>query len=188
MFLFPESANLPPSMTFPQGLGSVEYTLNVLLKGKKKFGSTKKWASTLVLKVEISRRAIGARLETMAIADALISKTQHRIMVYHISAGLLIISLSTLVLSSLVIQITILRCTFLRVCYRFTLLKLPSSSGLPTKLSVGIIEVHQWWGWFVVLDKLKQTFVKRRWNVCTLKLQKLVMKVWRAVSKSTESS
>jgi hypothetical protein len=68
-------------MTFPQGLGCVEYTLNVLLKGKKKFGSAKKWASTLALRVEISRRAIGARLETMAIADASIGKTKHMIMV-----------------------------------------------------------------------------------------------------------
>jgi hypothetical protein len=68
-------------MAFPQGLGCVEYTLNVLLKGKKKFGCAKKWTSTLVLKVEISRRAIGARLETMAIADASIGKTKHMIMV-----------------------------------------------------------------------------------------------------------
>ena len=68
-------------MTFPQGLGCVEYTLNVLLKGKRKFAGSKKWTSTLVLKVEISRRAIGARLETMAIADAILGNTKHMIMV-----------------------------------------------------------------------------------------------------------
>ena len=68
-------------MTFPQGLGGVEYTLHVVLKGKKKFGSAKKWTSTLVLKVEISRKAIGARLETMAIANAIIAKTKHMITV-----------------------------------------------------------------------------------------------------------
>jgi hypothetical protein len=92
VFLFPVSTTLPPSMTFPHGLGSVEYTLNVVLKGKKKFGSAKKWTSTLVLKVEISRRAIGARLETMAIANAIIGKTQQKIMVCHVSTELLIIA------------------------------------------------------------------------------------------------
>jgi hypothetical protein len=89
VFLFPATANLPPSMTFPQGLGSVEYALKVVLKGKKKFGSAKKWTSTLVLKVEISRRAIGARLETMAVANATIGKTQHMIMVCRILTLLL---------------------------------------------------------------------------------------------------
>jgi hypothetical protein len=68
-------------MMFPQGLGCVEYTLNVLLKGKKKFGSAKKWTSTLILKVEISRRAIGARLEQMALAHSPLGKTKHNIMV-----------------------------------------------------------------------------------------------------------
>ena len=70
-------------MTFPQGLGSVEYALHVVLKGKKKFGGAKKWTSTLILKVEIGRRAIGARLETMGIADATVAKTKHMIMVSH---------------------------------------------------------------------------------------------------------
>jgi hypothetical protein len=74
-------------MSFPQGLGAVEYTLHVVLKGKKKFAGGKKWTSTLVLRVETSRRAIGARLETMAIADAIIPKTKNMIMV-SISQGI----------------------------------------------------------------------------------------------------
>lgn len=81
VFLFPGAANLPPSMVFPQGLGCVEYTINVLLKGKKKFGSAKKWSATLVLKVELSRRAIGARLEQTSIAEAVIPRTKHMITV-----------------------------------------------------------------------------------------------------------
>ena len=114
VFLFPPSANLPPSMTFPQGLGSVEYAIHVVLKGKKKFGGAKKWMSTLVLKVEISRRAIGARLETMAIADATMSKTNHVIMV-QFSKKIADHSLNTLVSFSLDIRIIILHCISLRV-------------------------------------------------------------------------
>jgi hypothetical protein len=81
VFLFPDSANLPPTMVFPQGLGCVEYSLTILLKSKKKFGSAKKWSTTLVLKVELSRRAIRARLEQTSIADAVIPQTNLRIMV-----------------------------------------------------------------------------------------------------------
>ena len=68
-------------MTFPQGLGGVEYSLHVTLKGKKRFGSAKKWTSTHVLKVEISRSGISVRLETMAFANATIPQTEHKIMV-----------------------------------------------------------------------------------------------------------
>ena len=72
-------------MIFPQGLGCVEYTITVVLKGKKKFGSAKKWSTTLVLKVELARRAIGAHLEQSSIADALIPLTKHLIMVLCLS-------------------------------------------------------------------------------------------------------
>jgi len=82
VFLFPSAVSLPPSMIFPQGLGRVEYSIAVVLKGKKKFGSAKKWSTTLVLKVELARRAIGARLEQRSIADAIIPQTKHLIMVF----------------------------------------------------------------------------------------------------------
>jgi hypothetical protein len=82
-------------MAFPQGLGCVEYTLNVLLKGKKKFGSAKKWTSTLILKVEVSRRAIGARLEQMAIADSPLGKTKHNIMVCSLLMSLIVVGVSS---------------------------------------------------------------------------------------------
>ena len=60
----------------------MEYTINVTLKGKRKFGAAKKWTSALVIKVELSRRAIGARLESLAMADATIGQTKHILMVY----------------------------------------------------------------------------------------------------------
>lgn len=102
-------------MVFPQGLGSVEYTLNVLLKGKRKFGSAKKWNSTLVLKVEVSRKAIGARLEQMAIADSAIGKTKHIIMVC-INSDVANGSLNILELFSRAMRIIISLCTSLRDC------------------------------------------------------------------------
>ena len=130
-------------MTFPQGLGSVEYSLHVVLKGKKKFGSSKKWNSTLILKVEISRRAIGARLETMAIADATIAKTKHMIMVSH----LIIISncsLNILVSFSLDIPTITLHCTSRKDCCKYTRSKQHWSNDPSTRLLVGIIEVLLW--------------------------------------------
>jgi|SRR5271156_6345253 len=81
VFLFPANAKLPPSMIFPQGTGSVEYSLNVVLKGKKKFGSAKKWTHVIILKVEISRKDVGAKLEVMGIADTTIPKTKQVVMV-----------------------------------------------------------------------------------------------------------
>jgi len=68
-------------MTFPQALGCVEYTLNVVLKGKKKFGGSKKWTTTQLLKVEIGRNAIGAKLEQLGVADATLGNTKHIIIV-----------------------------------------------------------------------------------------------------------
>jgi hypothetical protein len=82
-------------MTFPQGLGSVEYTLNVLLKGKKKFGGSKKWTHTLMLRVEIGRKAIGAKLEQLGVADATLGKTKHIIVVYSHTTWLMIVGTSS---------------------------------------------------------------------------------------------
>ena len=130
-------------MTFPQGLGSVEYTLHVVLKGKKKFGSAKKWTSTLVLKVEISRKAIGARLETMEIANAIIAKTKHMIMVRP-SKYPAYPSLNILVLYFPDIRITISLCISLNDYCKFTLLKQHWFNVRFIKLSAGITEVLQW--------------------------------------------
>lgn len=122
-------------MIFPQGFGSVEYTLNVLLKGKKKFGSAKKWNTTLVLKVEVSRRAIGARLEQMAIADAVINNTKHMIMV-HIPRSLCANrSLNIPELFSLATQIITLHCIFRRDYCKCTPSKQRSFNVLSTRLS-----------------------------------------------------
>ena len=130
-------------MVFPQGLGCVEYTLNVLLKGKKKFGSAKKWNTTLVLKVEVSRRAIGARLEQMAIADAVIGKTKHMIMVSSLGVSA-DDSLNILGLFSLGTRIIILHCTSLRDYCKYTPLRQRSSNDLSTKLSVGTTVAPPW--------------------------------------------
>jgi hypothetical protein len=162
-------------MAFPQGLGAVEYTLNVLLKGKKKFGSAKKWTSTLLLKVEISRRAIGARLETMAIADSPLGKTKHNIMVSP-TQSLTDNSWNIHIFYSPDIRIIILHYTFLRDYYKCTLSKLHLFRNPFTKLLVGIIVVLVWLASFVVWDKRNPTSANKAWNESMWKFKKWEMK------------
>jgi hypothetical protein len=125
-------------MSFPQNLGSVEYTLNVVLKGKRKYGGTKKWTKTLLLKVEVSRKAVGTKLEQLGVADAALGKTKHIIMV-HSRNSELSCSWSILGLSFLGIRTIILLSIFLRDYCKFTPSKPLWCKSHITKLSEEII-------------------------------------------------
>ena len=165
----------------------MEYTLNVTLKGKKKFGSSKKWHSTLIIRVELSRRAIGARLETMAIANANIPKSNHMVMVYSYyepSDS----SSNILVSSSQDIPTTTSHCTSHKGCCKFTPSKPPSFNDLSTKPSVAITAVPQWSDWSVGSANLRPTSASQEWKRSTSKLQRLEKRVWKVAWKSTGSS
>ena len=141
VFLFPANAKLPPSMIFPQGTGSVEYSLNVVLKGKKKFGSAKKWTHSLILKVEISRKDVGAKLEVMGIADTTIPNSKQVVMVLPLW-GVLMCSWNILLLFFLDMQIIILRCIFHKDCCRCNLSRRHFFNVLFIRQLVGISVEH----------------------------------------------